>query len=130
VQHPIPPMLSNHDHMKAVGSRLRRLAAALDLQLVDMAKEMGCTKQTLNGWLKGEGYPNDYMVYRLCRIHRVNFDYLFLGDWSQLPAKVAARLEPGFAALEAGPEAPGPSRNENPGENETLNKRAPRLRVG
>jgi transcriptional regulator with XRE-family HTH domain len=98
-------MLSQSDHMRAVGARLRRLAEALGISLTEMAQAMGYSKQTLNGWLQGQGYPHNYAVYRLCRTYGVTFDYLFLGDWSQLPAGLALKLEPGLGRPQAGLQA-------------------------
>ncbi len=97
-------MLSQSDHMRAVGARLRRLAGALGLSLTELAAVMGYSKQTLNGWLNGEGYPHNHAVYRLCRTYGVTFDYLFLGDWSQLPAGLAVKLEPGLGRSPADPQ--------------------------
>ena len=106
-------MLSQSDHMRAVGARLRRLAAALGLTLTELAAAMGYSKQTLNGWLNGDGYPHDYAVYSLCRTYGVTYDYLFLGDWSQLPAGLAVKLEPGLEQPLVGPREPGPVGGEN-----------------
>jgi DNA-binding XRE family transcriptional regulator len=108
-------MLSQSDHMRAVGARLRRLAAALGLTLTELAQAMGYSKQTLNGWLNGEGYPHNHAVYKLCRTYGVTYDYLFLGDWSQLPAGLALKLEPGLGRSPGGAAGPDPAGGENCG---------------
>jgi transcriptional regulator with XRE-family HTH domain len=74
---------------------------------------MGYSKQTLNGWLNGEGYPHNHAVYKLCRTYRVTFDYLFLGDWSQLPAGLALKLEPELGRQPAKFQEPDPAGGES-----------------
>lgn len=98
-------ILSESDHRRQVGARLRRMLDALDLTYTQAGEIMGTSKQTLNGWMKGEGYPNWYGIYRLNKAYRVTYDYLFLGDWSQLPAALADKVRPELlAALADQPE--------------------------
>jgi transcriptional regulator with XRE-family HTH domain len=122
-------MLTASDHQKAVGARLRRLATALGLRPVDLAREMGCSKQTVNSYFNGVVYPNDYGIYRLCRLHHINYDYLYLGDWSQLPAAVAAKLEPEFLRSLGDVPGSGPAGGENSGANTTSPRKSPRSRA-
>jgi transcriptional regulator with XRE-family HTH domain len=122
-------MLTASDHQKAVGARLRRLATALGLRPVDLAREMGCSKQTVNSYFNGVVYPNDYGIYRLCRLHHINYDYLYLGDWSQLPVAVAAKLEPDFLRSLGDVPGSGPAGGENPGSNTASTRGAPRPRA-
>jgi transcriptional regulator with XRE-family HTH domain len=86
-------ILSQSEHQKVVGSRLRRVVAMLGMSLVDAADVMGVSKQTFNDYVKGKTYPNSYAVYRLHRAKGVTYDFLFLGDWSALPAKLAAAMD-------------------------------------
>jgi transcriptional regulator with XRE-family HTH domain len=125
-QRPIPPMLTASDHQKSVGARLRRLANALGLRPVDLAREMGCSKQTVNSYFNGEVYPNDYGIYRLCRLHRINYDYLYLGDWSQLPAVVAQKLEPEFLKSPVDAPGSGPTGGGNHAANAASSRKAPK----
>jgi transcriptional regulator with XRE-family HTH domain len=122
-------MLTASDHQKAVGARLRRLATALGLRPVDLAREMGCSKQTINSYFNGTVYPNDYGIYRLCRLHHINYDYLYLGDWSQLPVAVATKLEPDF--LRSLGDAPGsdPADDESSGASSASTRKSPRSRA-
>jgi transcriptional regulator with XRE-family HTH domain len=81
------------DHQRQCGWRLRRLIAALELRQTQAAAEMGVTKMALNNWLRGDSYPAAYALYRFARLRHLNlYDYVFLGDWSVLPARVAETL--------------------------------------
>jgi hypothetical protein len=51
------------------------------------------TKHVLNHWVSGKIYPHPHALLRLCRARGVDFNFLFLGDWSRLPHDVAARLD-------------------------------------
>lgn len=100
------PLLPVTEHQKQCGWRLRRLIDALDLRQTRAAEDMGVTKQRLGNWLRGESYPDIYALYRLARLRHVNMDYVFLGDWSGLPAKVAERLQADVAPKLAAAKAP------------------------
>lgn len=93
--------------MRQVGARLRRTLDALGLSYVEAAELMGKSKQTLNGWMAGEGYPDCYSVYRLSRAAKVTFDWLFLGDWSELPSSLKEKVAPEWAVLPRVAEEPG-----------------------
>jgi transcriptional regulator with XRE-family HTH domain len=86
-------ILSLSDHQRAAGQRLRRLIQLLELDFVEAAKIMGVTKHVLNHWMKGNHPIQPYPLYKLCRSRGVNFDYVFLGDWSGLPYRLARELE-------------------------------------
>lgn len=86
-------ILSQSEHQAAVGARLRRVIDLLGMSYKQAADLMGVQKQTVNGWMAGEGYPNWYGLYRLNRAKGVTYDFLFLGDWSGLPAKLAIQMD-------------------------------------
>jgi len=85
--------LSQSEHQKVVGARLRRVVGMLDMTYVEAAALMNVSKQTFNDWLKGNSYPNVYGVYRLQKAKGITYDFLFLGDWSGLPPKLAAEMD-------------------------------------
>ena len=93
------------EHKLACGNRLRLLIDMLKLSYVEAASLMGVSKNVLRNWMAGENYPQPYALYRLCRSRGVNFDYVFLGDWSSLPHSLGqaldARLQPSTAGLSA-----------------------------
>lgn len=86
-------ILTQSEHQAVVGSRLRRVIDMLGMSYVEAAELMNTSKQTFNGWMKGDSYPNCYGIYRLQRAKGVTYDYLFLGDWSGLPAKLASQMD-------------------------------------
>lgn len=85
-------ILATTDHVLQVGIRLRQLIDALDIPYVQAAREMGISKSRLGNWMRGDNYPGQYELYRLCRRRGVNFDWVFLGDPAALPYEVASRL--------------------------------------
>ncbi|EHL99347.1 DNA-binding helix-turn-helix protein [Acetobacteraceae bacterium AT-5844] len=86
-------ILSDSDYRIAVGHRLRRLIKACRLKQVDAAEAMGVTRNHLGNWLRGDAYPNPYAIYKFCRSHGVNTDYIYLGDYSGLPKWIGDAVE-------------------------------------
>lgn len=104
------PILSVTDFKMDVGRRLRRLIELLDLKQTEAADLMGVTKWTLQNWLDGDSPPQPYPIYRFCRLRGVDFNYVFLGDHSRLPAEIARKLEAeAIARLAAPSEADHPA---------------------
>lgn len=86
-------ILTQADHIRAVGYRLRQLIDALDISYADAARDMDVTKNHLGNWMRGDrSYPLEYNMYRFCRIRGVDMNWVFLGDPSALPKRVADRL--------------------------------------
>jgi hypothetical protein len=68
---------------------------------------MGVSKHVLNHWLRGNHPIQPYPLYRLCRAKNVDFNYVFLGDWSRLPHDLGEAFEEEVrATLEASPARP------------------------
>jgi len=86
-------VLSQTDYQRAAGARLRRLIDLMDLTYVDAAALMGVSKNVLRNWMVGDNPPQPYPIYRLCRAKGIDFNYVFLGDWSALPARLARELD-------------------------------------
>ena len=91
-------LLSQSDHQRQVGARLRRLLELMDMQQIEAASIMGVSKQTLNNWLRGDSYPAPYPLYRLCRARGVDFNFIMLADWSALPGRLARALDAELSA--------------------------------
>ena len=87
------PLLSQSDHQAQAGYRFGRLLKALGLTQAKAALELGVSKQRMNNWVKGVAYPDTYSLYKLCRTRGADFNYVLLGDWAALSARVAAQLE-------------------------------------
>lgn len=98
-------ILTQADHQRASGERLRRLIKLLGMSYVEAAELMNVSKHVLNHWMQGNHPIQPYPLYRLCRTKGANFDYVFLGDWSALPHRMARELEaellPSLDAAEA-----------------------------
>jgi transcriptional regulator with XRE-family HTH domain len=86
-------VLTASEHRKAVGARLRRVIDLLGMTSKDVGELMGVTKQSMTDYLGGKSYPNGYGVYRLYKLKGITYDFLFLGDWSGLPPKLAQALD-------------------------------------
>lgn len=94
------PFLSKRDHIQAVGIRLRQLIDALGISYTEAAADMGIPKNQLGNWMRGDrSYPQEYSLYLFCRKRGVNTDWIYLGDPSGLPYKVASVLLADPAAL-------------------------------
>lgn len=86
-------ILTQADHQRASGERLRRLIKLLGISYVEAAELMNVSKHVLNHWMQGNHPIQPYSLYRLCRAKGANFDYVFLGDWSALPHRMGRELE-------------------------------------
>lgn len=87
------PILAETDFQKDSGLRLRRLIHKLGITQVKAAELMGISKHVLRNWLVGEHPIKPFAVYRLCKARGIDFNYVFLGDWAQLPYKLAREFE-------------------------------------
>lgn len=100
------PILSLSDHRVVVGQRLSLALDAAGLEQVQAADIMGVSKQSMTEYVKGRGYPPQYGCYKLHKMTGITYDWLFLGDWSALPARLAAKLAPDLSTSLAGSAAP------------------------
>jgi len=87
------PVLTQSDFQQASAHRLRRLIDLLGITQVEAARIMGITKHVLRNWLAAENPIQPYPLYRLCRAKGLDFNYVMLGDWSNLPHHLARELE-------------------------------------
>lgn len=87
------PILPVSDFSADAGRRLRKVIKLLGLKQTEAAELMGVTKWTLQNWLDGDSPPQPYPIYRFARLKGVDFNYIFLGDHSRLPADLARKLE-------------------------------------
>ena len=84
--------IGSSDHQVRSGKRLRGVIKAIGLRFTEAADIMGVTKHVLNHWMEGSNPIQPYPLYRLSRAKSVTFDYIFLGDWSNLPHWIAEAL--------------------------------------
>lgn len=77
----------------AIRLRAARITANLGSQK-EFAAECGVGATTLNNMEMGKQYPNRTVMKFLYRGHRIDFNFLMNGDFSQLPADVQELLFP------------------------------------
>ena len=81
-----------------LNQRLRALRQARGLSLVDLARELGVTKQSVSNWENDNIQPSIEVLVRLAGVFSVSTDYLLgldageLLDVSGLPGEVIAHL--------------------------------------
>lgn len=85
--------------LAATAIRLRAAFAVSGLaQHLDLAKAAGISKTVLSNAMAGSTYPNRDLMKYLYRAHRIDFNFLMNGDFSQLPGDVQDQLFPALAA--------------------------------
>ena len=72
-----------------VGKRIVALREALGRTQADFARDLDVKPQELNAWEKGERRPSIAKALPMVAMHGVTLDWLFLGDPSNLPHRVA-----------------------------------------
>lgn len=65
----------------------------------DFADAAGISKTVLSNAMNGYTYPNREVLSYLYRAHRIDFNFMMLGLFAQLPGDVQQRI---FPALEVG----------------------------
>lgn len=85
------PVRSSH-WIREVGRRLAVTREALDLTQQQLAEEIGVSRGALGNWEQGSRLPDPAAMARLVQRYRVSLDWLYLGDPSNLPHHLAAKL--------------------------------------
>ncbi len=82
--------------MSKLACSIRLLAARKSIQLsqVQFSENCGIPNNSINNMEKGRQFPNRVVMKYLYRAHRVDFNFLMHGDFSQLPLDVQDRLFP------------------------------------
>ncbi|MTH60681.1 XRE family transcriptional regulator [Paracoccus litorisediminis] len=84
--------------LAATAIRLRAAFLVTGLgQLKELARAANISRTVLSNALSGSTYPNREVMKYLYRTHRIDFNFIMNGDFSQLPGDVQDRL---FPALE------------------------------
>jgi transcriptional regulator with XRE-family HTH domain len=102
-------VLDEGDFHRSAGSRLRTILDLLGLEEPVAAGLMGLSVSALRKMLSGTAPMNVYALYRLSRAKGVDFNYVFLGDWSALPSRLAKRLDEEMTARLGASGGPGPT---------------------
>lgn len=93
---------TNDMGLAATAIRLRAAFLATGLaQHGDLARAAGISKTVLSNAMAGSTYPNRDLMKYLYRAHRIDFNFIMNGDFSQLPGDVQARLFDTLAAAKS-----------------------------
>lgn len=85
--------------LAATAIRLRAAFVVTGLgQHLELARAAGISKTVLSNAMAGTTYPNRDLMKYLYRAHRIDFNFLMNGDFSQLPGDVQDRLFPALIA--------------------------------
>lgn len=90
-----PSMATDDTHPKAIGRRLTATRLALDhTNAAEFAELVGLTPQALNNYETGIRRPNVDQAVKIVQATGVTLDWIYLGDRSGLPHRIASRLAP------------------------------------
>jgi transcriptional regulator with XRE-family HTH domain len=84
------------DSLKACAARLSAALATTGMKQKLIAQEVGIGEAAISNAKSGLNYPKMPIMRWLYRGHRIDFNFLMAGEFSQLPLDVQDRL---FAAL-------------------------------
>lgn len=76
-------------HKQQVGERLRIAREALGLGQKELADLYGLDKTKLSHWERGKHYPPPAFIARLWERHRIPADWIYLGEVSGVPHRLA-----------------------------------------
>lgn len=100
--------MTNSKHKRDVAGRLQLTIEALELKQVEVAATLGISLSKLGNWLRGDAYPNEFLMTVFCERYGVTMDWLYRGLIFGLPKEMADGLA---KAKAASPEEPtGPER--------------------
>lgn len=82
--------------MEAASMRFRAARRAIGLSQEQFGAAIGKGKAAINNAEKARSFPSRDMMLFLHREHRIDFNFLIVGEYAQLPGDVQDRL---FSAL-------------------------------
>ena len=104
------PRMDDARHKQLVGSRLRIAREALGLEQKELAAQIGIDNTKLSHWERGVHYPAPTFIVRLWERHRIPADWIYLGEVSGVPHRLAGNLLAAAAGLtEPKEEPPAPA---------------------
>lgn len=80
------------DSAEASAVRMKAVRFVAGLSQDDLALEVGLTKGTISGIEKGKSFPGRDLMKYFYRSHRIDFNFMITGEFSQLPSDVQDRL--------------------------------------
>lgn len=87
---PNPPRSA--DLRAAVAARLAAGREALGLTQAELAAQLGVARSALGNWETGRTLPDVAAMASLAERHSLSLDWLYRGDPSSLPLRLAERL--------------------------------------
>ena len=79
-------------HKQQVGERLRIAREALGLEQRELAAQFEIDHTKLSHWERGRHYPAPAFIARLWERHRIPADWIYLGEVSGVPHRLADSL--------------------------------------
>lgn len=95
--------MSGPESTEEIGKRLRWTRKALDFKQVEICRDLGdeSLAQAWNNWEKGRDRISVENATMLVHKYRITLDWIYLGDDSGIPAKLARRISEIRAAGES-----------------------------
>jgi len=84
--------MSKSDHKKQVGRNLIRAMEALGIQQADLKRLLGVDSPKIGNWLRGDNYPDPYLLTLVCDRYGLTMDWIYRGVIPGLPGGVADYL--------------------------------------
>lgn len=88
----MPPSPTALRTVPAIAHRLRMTREALGLNQTELCERAGVKRNTYNQWEQGKGRPQIDEAQKLCDAFNITLDWIYRGDPSGLPHKVALPL--------------------------------------
>jgi transcriptional regulator with XRE-family HTH domain len=85
---PVKP--ADREYRVMVGGRLRSMRKMLGLKSAQMCDILGIARNTYSQWESGVNLPDVRAMVDLCDRFGVTLDYIYRGDKSGLPLRLAA----------------------------------------
>lgn len=79
--------------VEAIALRLRVARAALDISQAELCRRTGIAPNTYNQWEKAKGAPDIWQAILLAKALGYTLDYIYRGDESGLPIRIAGNLK-------------------------------------
>lgn len=89
-------------HKEFVGRNLRITIAAIGMRQADAAREMGISPSKLGNWLRGDNYPDPFLVTRFAADHAAPLEMIYQGTAAFAPPSLAAAYAEARRRWEAG----------------------------
>lgn len=96
--------MGSTEHRRQVGERLTLSLEAVGLRQADVARALGVSQSKLGNWMRGDNYPDEYLMTVLCDRYGLTMDWLYRGVIYGLPGELADGLARVRAASSAAPQ--------------------------